>query len=59
MYHYIDQEDYDAGFNVSESLCIDDVVAQVNKMRKHPTGLSIRMMSWTPSVMLPEYKKVF
>ena len=36
MYHYIDQEDYDAGFNVSESLCIDDVVAQVKKMRKHP-----------------------
>ena len=36
MYHYIDQEDYDAGFNVSEALCIDDVVAQVKKMRKHP-----------------------
>ena len=36
MYHYIDQEDYDAGFNVSKSLCIDDVVAQVKKMRKHP-----------------------
>ena len=36
MYHYIDQEDYDAGFNVSESLCIDNVVAQVKKMRKHP-----------------------
>ena len=36
MYHYIDQEDYDAGFNISESLCIDDIVAQVKKMRKHP-----------------------
>ena len=36
MYHYIDQEDYDADFNISESLCIDDVVAQVKKMRKHP-----------------------
>ena len=36
MYHYIDQEDYDAGLNISESLCIDDVVAQVKKMRKHP-----------------------
>ena len=36
MYHYIDQEDYDARFNVSEALCIDDVMAQVKKMRKHP-----------------------
>ena len=35
MYHYIDQEDYDTSFNVSESLCIDDIVAQVKKMRKH------------------------
>ena len=31
MYHYIDQEDYDAGFNVSEAFCIDDVMAQVKK----------------------------
>ena len=36
MYHYIDQEDYDTGVNVSESLCIDNVVAQVKKMRKYP-----------------------
>ena len=36
MYHYIDREDYDAGFDVSEAVSLDDVVAKVKKLRRHP-----------------------
>ena len=36
MQYYIDQEDNDVGFDVSELVCQDDVIAQIKKMKKHP-----------------------
>ena len=36
MYHYIDREDYDAEFDVSEAVSLDDVIAKVKKLRRHP-----------------------
>ena len=36
MYHYIDQEDYNAAFDLSDAVSQEDVIAQIKKMRKHP-----------------------
>ena len=36
MYHYIDKEDYNTGFNVSKALSQADVISEIKKLRKNP-----------------------
>ena len=36
MYHYIDKEDYNTGFDVSKALSQADVIAEIKKLRKNP-----------------------
>ena len=36
MYHYIDKEDYNTGFDVSKVLSQADVISEIKKLRKNP-----------------------
>ena len=36
MYHYIDKEDYNTGFDVSKALSQADVISEIKKLRKNP-----------------------
>ena len=36
MYHYIDKEDYNTGFEVSKALSQADVISEIKKLRKNP-----------------------